>query len=1019
MTKNYPVHLILFFAALLLLHSGQAKPAHALTAVFINEIHYDNSSTDTGEAIEIAGPAGTSLTGWSIVRYNGNTSTAAVVYTTPAANPAGSDTLSGTIPNSCGGYGVVVVNYLTDGLQNGTADGIALVNNSGTVIQLLSYEGTFTASAGPANGQSSTDIGVSETSSTTVGHSLQLGGTGSSYEDFTWNSPAANTFGSCNTSQTFSGGSTAPTVTSTTPSNNATDIAINSSISITFSEAVTVGSNWFTIQCASSGSHTATVSGGPQTYTLNPDTDFANSESCTVTLDKDEIADQGAPPENMAANHQFSFTTVGIGFGTCGDNGETRIHTIQGSGSSSPLAGSTDIILEGIVVGDFQSSTQLNGFFVQEEADDVDGNAATSEGIFVYNPNGTNVAIGDLVRLQGDVTEYFTLTEINQVDNVVICSTGNPLPTAASITLPLASSSALEPFEGMRVTVPQSLTVTEHFLLARGGELTLSANGRLYNPTHVANPGAAALAVQASNDLNRIILDDGSETQNPATIPYPPPNLTAANPVRGGDSVSNITGVLTYSWSGWSGSTNAYRIHPTTTPTFTAVNTRPTAPTAVGGTLTVTSFNVLNYFNTFSGCTNGVGGSTTDCRGADNSGEFAKQRAKIIAAIAAMNADIVGLMEMENDGYGSTSAIQDLVNGLAAAGVNYSFINADTLTGSTNALGTDAIKVALLYKNTVTPVGTTRIMNSAVDPDFNTSKNRPALVQSFQEVASNQIVTIAVNHLKSKGSACDDVGDPDTGDGQGNCNLTRTSAATALASWLNTDPTGVGNHHILIMGDLNAYAKEDPITAIQNAGYTNLIAQYLGSSTYSFAFSGQWGYLDHALAHSDLVPLVTGVTEWHINADEPIALDYNENFKTAQQITDLYAANQYRASDHDPVFIGLDLTCVTPVNPSNVTIQPNGTQAILSWTTTAGSTDYKVLRTTSPYFPLNAPGVVELPGTINYSGNTATITDTDAVVGNAATNYYYYVLGVNNCQTESAVSNHTAVFDFALVPGTP
>ena len=143
------------------MQSAQAAP----TSVFINEIHYDNASTDSGEAIEIAGPAGTDLTGWSLVRYNGSNGQ---VYTSPAADPAGSDVLSGTIPDLGGGYGVVVVNYLSNGLQNGAPDGVALVDASSNVIQFLSYEGTFTATDGPANGMTSVDIGVSENGESAV-----------------------------------------------------------------------------------------------------------------------------------------------------------------------------------------------------------------------------------------------------------------------------------------------------------------------------------------------------------------------------------------------------------------------------------------------------------------------------------------------------------------------------------------------------------------------------------------------------------------------------------------------------------------------------------------------------------------------------------------------------------------------------------------------------------------------------------------------------------------------------------
>lgn len=277
--------------------------------VFINEIHYDNTGTDTGEAIEIFGPAGTDLTGWSIVRYNGSNGQ---VYTSPTANPAGSDTLSGSIPDLCGGFGVVIVNYLQDGLQNGSPDGIALVNASSVVVQFLSYEGAFTATNGPASGSTSTDIGVTEVGTTPVGQSLQLTGTGSLYGHFTWNAPAAASFGAVNTGQTCSTDA-APSVFSTTPTNGATNVAIDTNIDVTFSEAVNVSGSWFSISCETSLGHTATVSGGPSTFTLNPDVDFVNGESCTVTIIAAQVTDQDAidPPDTMAADHVFSFTTIG------------------------------------------------------------------------------------------------------------------------------------------------------------------------------------------------------------------------------------------------------------------------------------------------------------------------------------------------------------------------------------------------------------------------------------------------------------------------------------------------------------------------------------------------------------------------------------------------------------------------------------------------------------------------------------------------------------------------------------
>jgi predicted extracellular nuclease len=182
---------LLFFS---LKSAIEPRPASAAISVFINEIHYDNASTDAGEAIEIAGPAGTDLTGWTIVLYNGS-----------GGAPYNTTTLTGVIPNQQNGFGTLSFTYPVNGIQNGSPDGIALVNGS-TVVQFLSYEGTFTAVGGPANGMLSTDIGVSEPDSTTVGHSLMLTGSGQFYEDFTWNAPAPNTFGAVNSGQSFGAG---------------------------------------------------------------------------------------------------------------------------------------------------------------------------------------------------------------------------------------------------------------------------------------------------------------------------------------------------------------------------------------------------------------------------------------------------------------------------------------------------------------------------------------------------------------------------------------------------------------------------------------------------------------------------------------------------------------------------------------------------------------------------------------------------------------------------------------------
>ncbi len=575
--------------------------------------------------------------------------------------------------------------------------------------------------------------------------------------------------------------------------------------------------------------------------------------------------------------------------GFCGDPA-TFIHDIQGSGLTSPMNGASNVIIEGIVVGDYQAAGQFSGYHVQEEDADADANPATSEGIFVFNTSFP-VSVGDLVRVRGNVFEFtstgITLTELTSVSSVLVCSSGNAV-TPAAVSLPVSSINDWEAFEGMSVTLSQDLTATETFTLGRFGEVTLSVGGRLFNPTSITTPGAAAIAQQDLNNRSRIVLDDGNNQQNIDPTIYPAGGLSASNTLRSGYTVNGLTGVLEQRFG-------VYRIQPVGPVAFNAGNPRPASPASVGGTLKVASMNVLNYFNG-----DGLGGGFPTARGATTPAEFTRQRDKIISAILTMNADIIGLNEMENDAP-PNSAIEDLTAGLnAAAGAGtYDFIN-------TGVIGTDQIRVALIYKPaSVTPVGAYAILDSSVDPLFLDTKNRPVLAQTFSQNANGQTFTVAVNHLKSKGSDCNDVGDLDTGDGQGNCNITRKNAAIALVNWLATDPTGSGDPDFLIMGDLNSYAMEDPITTIKNAGYTNLIDAFLGSHAYSFVFQAQSGYLDHALSNPSLTPQVTGATEWHINADEPIVLDYNVEFKTPNHVNTLYAPNAFRSSDHDPLIVGL------------------------------------------------------------------------------------------------------------------
>lgn len=597
----------------------------------------------------------------------------------------------------------------------------------------------------------------------------------------------------------------------------------------------------------------------------------------------------------------------------------TSIHDIQGDRAFSPLEGET-VRIAGIVTADYQDNLQNGGFYLQSE--EADGDPATSEGIFVYcDPDdiydfaddaphpqvcAIEVSVGDLVEVEGIVSEEFGLTQIDAREgSVTSISQDNPLPAPIEldITTNLIQAEGdprryYEPFEGMLVTITDTLTVSEYFQLSRYGEVVLYQGGRPYQYTHVDDTPTEAEFDEFEDDLDRrrIILDDDSNVENlpvirsPQLIFYPAPQgLSTDNFFRGGDTVTNLTGILSFGFGEW-------RIFPVPSalPVFTAGNPRHLTPPEVDGSLKVASFNVLNYFTTLGE------------RGANSPQELNRQAEKIVAALAAIDADVYGLMEIENNG----TAVADLVERLnVAVGANtYDFID-------TGVFGTDEIALAMIYKpGTVSPTGVTVVLDDEAFTNPNnleTEQNRPAIAQTFTEMATGESFTIVVNHLKSKGSSCG-VGDDDPI--QGNCNGTRTAAAQVLVHWLESDPTQTGETDILITGDLNAYAGEDPIDAIKISAYHDLLGGP-ATANYSYVFDGQLGYLDHVLASDSLLPQVAGIAVWHINADEIPQFDYNDEVRDPGEArfdeepdgNPLYKADAFRASDHDPVIVGLQL----------------------------------------------------------------------------------------------------------------
>lgn len=621
------------------------------------------------------------------------------------------------------------------------------------------------------------------------------------------------------------------------------------------------------------------------------------------------------------------------------------ISAVQGSGASSPF-NAQNVTVRGTVIGQYTPT----GFFVQ---DGGDGDPATSDGLFVNSTAAVN--LGDAVQIDGTVSEANTLTQLTST-SVTVCGTP-ALVTPTLVTLPVPISTTLEPYEDMLVTFPQTLTVDQNFFQGRYGQVTLSGMGRMYNPTN-----GHGLGDTIEYNLRRmIVLDDGSSAQNPNPIPY----LGADNTLRAGDTISNLIGVIDYGPINSDTAIQHYRLQPTAPVTFTRANPRPIDPPNVGappngdGSIRVASFNVLNYFNG-----DGQGGGFPTPRGANTYAEFIRQRTKIITAVVTLNADVVGLMEIENDGDGALSAIQDLVNGLNAATAPNTFDFIREL-----APGADQIRVAMIYRmGRITPIGSGQNYQTST-ATYSPLFDRPPLYQRFQ-AAGGESFYVIVNHFKSKGSCPASGTDPDADYGQGCWNAKRVAQANGLLTLINT--LSVTGTNVIVIGDLNAYGVEDPIVVLTNGGLIDQVAAHEPApERYSYVFDGQSGYLDHALTTAGLDAQISGVRHWHINADEPSVIDYNTEFKPQ----DLYSPTPYRASDHDPVLIGLNLNAAPDFSGSsksaNATVITSGLPftytLVISNSGTAAAT-FALTDTLNANLTL-----IDAPG---FSANGATLTVT-------------------------------------------
>jgi uncharacterized repeat protein (TIGR01451 family) len=742
------------------------------------------------------------------------------------------------------------------------------------------------------------------------------------------------------------------------------------------------------------------------------------------------------------------------------------IHDVQGSGSATPIPPATPVTIEGVVVGNFQGSTQLQGFFLQEEDADVDADPLTSEGIFVYCSScPTPVAEGQRVQVTGPVSEFFGMTEVSAttLGSIVVTGAGNHLGevTPAPIDLPVVGviDDFYEPMEGMLVTFVDTLSVSEYFEMARFGQVELFEGGRPVQFTEAAPPSVPGNTAHLDElARRRVILDDDNDIQNVSLPPTEPdgsqfvfhPQANGGLSIgtqgtdffRGGDLVSGLTGVLHWSFAGVAG-TDAWRIRPVaaTPATFTVANPRPATPPSVGGAIKAAGMNLLNYFTTIDTTASDSSGPCgpdmlQDCRGADSVAELNRQRERASVVICGLNADVLGLAELENTTPADT--INDL---LGAVNASCGSANPYVFASTGGTLGSDAIRVALVYRSaTLSPVGSPLV-------DLDPIHNRPPTAQSFDVAdpanpAFGRRFTVIVNHFKSKGCSGATGADVDTGDGQGCFAATRTAQATRLLDWItSTVVPSAGDPDVLLLGDFNSYAQETPIGVLSAGGFTDLESALLGPAAYSYLFDSQLGHLDYGLSSASLTPDIAGVGAWHINADEIPLFDYSDEVKDVgeaafEEKPDGSAlvpprvvfepGTPFRASDHDPVLVGVfqvaDLTASmtddpdpVPVNSDltyTITFTNNGPNAAAAaaWTDTlpagpAGTT----------FVSLSSPGGWSCTTPPVGAGGTVSCSNPSFATGSAV---FTLVVTVDPSEVGSTLTN-TATITSTTAEGAP
>jgi predicted extracellular nuclease len=608
-----------------------------------------------------------------------------------------------------------------------------------------------------------------------------------------------------------------------------------------------------------------------------------------------------------------------------GDGGTRTIEEIQGTGPSSPLVGQT-VTTSGVVTASYPTGG-FNGFYLQTPGTGGDVDLAThtaSDAVFVYLGAAGAAgapAIGSHVQVQGTVAEFAGLTELN-------ASAVRPLADPAAAVKPAAivwprTEAARESLEGMLVEPTGDYTVADNYATNQYAEIGVaSGDTALPTPTDVADPhdAAAIAAVTADNAARLVTLDDGATTNFLTSgKDVPLPWLTQDDQVRVGEPV-HVTAPMVIDYRN-----GLWKLQPTSQltadeqPPVTFGHTRRDHPEPVGGDVRIASFNVLNYFPTTGEDWVAGGGTCTwyddragnhvtvkDCtdaagddgpRGAADAEDLARQQAKIVHAINALGADVVSLEEIENAarfGHDRDWAVRRLVDALNADAGRGTWDYAPTPATAGDQSDEDVIRTAFIYKPRAVKLLGPSLIDDA--PAFDNA--RDPLAQGFRPIGAGRQgdFTVIVNHFKSKGSGVDDH------TGQGLANPDRVAQADELVRFADRAAAAYRTEKVFLSGDFNSYTREDPLQHLDAAGYTDIGSREApGESTY--LFDGMVGSLDHVLANPAALRTVTGAHVWNINSVESVALEYSRFNYNA---TSFYTPAPWRASDHDPLLVGID-----------------------------------------------------------------------------------------------------------------